>query len=76
MTIEVKTKKWGNSLGIVIPNHAIEKLNLRPDENILIEINKKDNALKELFGILRHNKKTTEQILKEARKDLEDKWSR
>lgn len=73
MAIQVKTKKWGNSIGIVIPSETVEKFNLKPKETILIEIEKKDNVLKEMFGKLKF-KKPTEQILKEVRKDLEGKW--
>lgn len=73
MAIEVKTKRWGNSIGVVIPIETADKLNLRPEETVIIEITKKDNALKELFGSIKF-KKSTEQILKEVRKDLEGKW--
>ena len=73
MAIEVKTKQWGNSLGIVIPAEITNKLNIKPNEEIIIEIEKKNNVLKELFGALK-TKKSTEQILKEARKDFESKW--
>ena len=73
MAIEVKTKKWGNSIGVVIPIETADKLNLKPEETIIIEITKKDKVLKELFGSLKF-KKSTEQILKEARADLEGKW--
>ncbi len=73
MAIEVKTKKWGNSIGVVIPIETADKLNLKPEETIVIEITKKDKVLKELFGSLKF-KKSTEQILKEVRADLEGKW--
>ncbi len=73
MGIEVKTKKWGNSIGIIIPSEAVDKLNIKPEENLVIEINKKENVLKELFGAVKF-KKPTEEILKEVRKDFESKW--
>jgi len=73
MAIEVKTKKWGNSLGVIIPMETADKLNLKPEETVVIEITKRDNTLKELFGSLKF-KKTTEQILKDVRKNLEGKW--
>lgn len=73
MGIEVKTKKWGNSIGIIIPSEAVDKLSIKPEENLVIEINKKENVLKELFGAVKF-KKPTEQILKEVRKDFESKW--
>ena len=73
MAIEVKTKKWGNSIGVIIPMETADKLNIKPEETIVIEINKKENVLKELFGAMK-SKKPTEQMLKEVRKELESKW--
>lgn len=73
MTLEVKTKRWGNSIGIIIPSEAVEELNIKEEENIIIEIHKNGNILKELFGSLKF-KRSTENILKEVRKDLEGKW--
>jgi antitoxin component of MazEF toxin-antitoxin module len=73
MAIEVKLKKWGNSIGIVIPNETIERLSLKPEEQIVIEISKKENVLKELFGAVKF-RRPVEKIVKEARKDLESKW--
>lgn len=73
MAIEVKTKKWGNSIGVVIPIETAEKLGLKPEQKIIIDIMKKDNVLKELFGSVRF-RKPTKDILKEVRKELEGKW--
>ncbi len=73
MEIEVKTKKWGNSVGLIIPNEAIEKLNIKPEEEIVIEIEKKNNALKEMFGTM-SSKKTAKQILDETRREMRSKW--
>ncbi len=73
MAIDVKTKKWGNSLGIVIPSETANKLEIHPNETITVEISKKDNALKELFGSV-PSKKSTRQILAEVREDFEGKW--
>ena len=73
MAIEVKTKKWGNSIGIVIPNEAIARLNIKPDEEIVIEIEKKNNVLKEMFGKAKF-KRSAKKIIEEFRKDLESKW--
>ncbi|MEK6826520.1 MAG: hypothetical protein AABX90_02745 [Nanoarchaeota archaeon] len=73
MAIEAKTKKWGNSIGMIIPIETANKLSLKPEETVIVEITKKENVLKELFGSLKF-KKSTEQILKEVREDFEGKW--
>ena len=62
MTIEVRLKKWGNSIGIVIPNETIERLSLKPEEQIVIEISKKENVLKEMFGKARFKKSARKVI--------------
>lgn len=73
MVIEVKTKRWGNSIGIVIPSESVERLNLKPEEEIIIEIEKKNNVLKELFGKAKF-KKPAKKMIEDFRKDNESKW--
>ena len=48
--IVTKTRRWGNSLGIIIPKEEAETLNLKEDQEVVIDITKKENPLKELFG--------------------------
>ncbi len=61
-----KTRKWGSSLGIVIPKDVVKELKLREDQDVIIDIKPKDNPLKELFGSAKLSR-PTEQILKEIR---------
>ncbi|MBI2448826.1 AbrB/MazE/SpoVT family DNA-binding domain-containing protein [Candidatus Pacearchaeota archaeon] len=75
MAVEIKTKKWGNSIGIIIPNETIEKLNIKPNENVIVEIHKKGNVLKELWGAFKF-KKDPHKLIKEVRKEFEGKWLR
>ena len=72
--ISCKTKQWGNSVGIIIPKDLVRELNIKPNEEICVEINRKNtNVLKELFGSIKFSK-PTKQLIKEARKDLESKY--
>lgn len=73
MAIEVMTKRWGNSIGIVIPNETIDRLSIKPNESIVIEVTKKENVLKELFGSIKINKQT-ELLLKESQMETQSKW--
>ncbi len=76
MAIEVKTKKWGNSLGIIIPNKEAEKLKLKPKQKLRIDIHiTTENPLKEMFGAYKF-KRPTEEILKEIRGEFESKWEK
>lgn len=69
--IAAKVKKWGNSLGVVLPKDELVKMDIKENQEVIIDISKKENPLKELFGFAKHKlKKPTEQIIKEARKDL------
>jgi len=61
-----KTRKWGSSLGVVIPKQVVKELKLRENEEVAFEITKKNNPLKELFGSVKLSK-PTEQLLKEIR---------
>ncbi len=71
----VTTKKWGNSIGLILPANFVKQQHIHPGEELVIEVKKKQNVLKELFGALPF-KKSTEQLLKESRKELESKWMR
>ena len=64
----LKIKKWGNSLGVILPPDVIRRKNLKNGSTIEIfipETNKKD--LSELFGTMKF-KKSTQQIKDEMRK--------
>ncbi|MBI2146191.1 AbrB/MazE/SpoVT family DNA-binding domain-containing protein [Candidatus Woesearchaeota archaeon] len=71
--IEAKAKQWGNSLGVVIPKEVVDSLHIRAGEDIIIQIEKKENPLKELFGFGK-NKKITREAFLENRKLLESRY--
>ena len=75
METVVKAKKWGNSIGVLLPTNIVKEEHIKPGEEMVIEIKRKQNVLKELFGALPF-KKSTEQLIKETRKELESKWIR
>jgi antitoxin component of MazEF toxin-antitoxin module len=64
-----RTKRWGSSLGIVIPKALVQEWNLSENQQVDIQIQSVENPLKELFGFAKRKgmKKSTEQILKETR---------
>lgn len=75
MTVEVKTKKWGNSIGVIIPKKLVDELNIKPEEKVQLSISKQSNVLKELFGSMQSDK-SAEQLRSEVRGDLKSKWLR
>ena len=68
-----KIRKWGNSIALLIPKDEARNLDLREDQEVVAEITKKGNPLKELFGFGRKDKITRKEFL-ETRKSLESKW--
>jgi len=68
-----KIKKWGNSLGLLIPKKELSRMNIRENQEVIVEITKKDNPLKELFGFGKKNKITKEEFLK-TRNMLESRF--
>lgn len=66
MAIQVKIRKWGNSMGIVLPKIVIERENLKEDDKILINLVKEADFTK-LFGSLK-TKTTGQEFKDEIRK--------
>ena len=71
MQSKAKLKKWGSSLGVIVPADIVKKEHLREGEEIIIEI-KKGNPLKETFGSLKDWKIDAQKAKDEARED----WNR
>jgi antitoxin component of MazEF toxin-antitoxin module len=61
--VYVKVKKWGNSLGITLPVDIVRNTGVVENEIIEIEIRKKNEPLKKLFGTL--SRKIPAQQLKD-----------
>lgn len=59
-------------MGVVIPKEKAKELKIRAEEEIWVDIQKKENPLKELWGAFR-TEKTGKQLLRELRKE---KWSK
>jgi len=67
--VEGKIRKWGRSLGVVIPKDMAKSEGLKENESIKMIIAKRENVLRETFGSIKF-KKSTEEMLKESDKDL------
>ncbi len=52
MVTELTIKKWGNSMGVILPKSLIEKENLNENDAITMEIMKKAD-LSNIFGSLK-----------------------
>ncbi len=71
--LEVKTRlrRWGNSLGIVVPLGKTAESNLNEGDEVtaLIVKEKSRNVLRETFGTMKF-KKSVEEMMKESDKEL------
>ena len=69
MEMETTTRKWGNSMAIIIPSRIVEQQKLKENDKVVFSIEKKKAIkVKDIFGMLKGWKKPTEEIIKEARK--------
>ena len=68
--LNLKIKQIGNSVGIIIPKEVAKGMNLKPETEVVVDIKKKGNILKELFGAM-PNLRHVDLI--KVRKDLESK---
>jgi antitoxin component of MazEF toxin-antitoxin module len=71
MEIETKTKKWGSSLGVIIPKMLVKRERLREGQNIRINIlSGKKTTGADIFGELKF-KKPIQILLDETDRDFE-----
>jgi len=59
-------RRWGNSLGVVIPLNVIQKENLKENSKVTLNIVKK-SPFEELFGSVKF-KRPVKEIVKELKK--------
>ena len=72
MEIKATTRKWGNSIAVVIPKEIVEKQRIREDQEIVITVETKKPRAGVLFGRFPELSKTpTQQLKDEARKGWE-----
>ena len=66
MKIHATVKTWGSSLGVILPKDVVREKNLKPKEEIVIEVIKRPDLMK-LFGTLKL-RKSSQELKDEARK--------
>lgn len=60
-------KKWGNSLGVILPREMVKTESIREHQKLIIKIETKQLGCK-LMGILKHWRKDPQKIKDEARR--------
>lgn len=67
MEIITKPRRWGNSLGLIIPKEIIRKQGITNETNVVVDI-RKANRVKDIFGILKDWKIDTQKERDEFRR--------
>ena len=65
--VQTKTKKWGSSIGVILPKSLVEEIGIKENQIITLEV-KKTHKAKEFFGMFKEWNKTEQQIKDEAKK--------
>ncbi len=63
MAVETKVRRWGNSMGVILPKILIEEKHIKENDTILIEVIKEAD-LSDIFGSLKGKKKISGQKFK------------
>ena len=65
--LNVRIRKWGDSLAVIIPKEIADREKLSTNDNVHLKIEKKMNFL-DLFGIAKGKiKKSAQQLKNESR---------
>ena len=63
---EVKTRKWGSSIGLVIPKKVVDEIGIKLNDVIRLDI-KKPIKVRDVFGMFPNWKRNTQEIKDEMR---------
>lgn len=66
--LRAEVRKWGHSLGIIIPGNLTKKLNLKEHETVELQV-KKLGEFSSLFGSLKFREPT-----QKIKKELKEGW--
>jgi hypothetical protein len=66
--MECEVKKWGNSVGVILPKSVVKELQLKPKDKIDINVEKGIKA-KDIFGGLPNWKIDAQRMKDESRED-------
>lgn len=75
MAVEVKLKRWGNSMAVIVPNSLVEQKNLKENEPFFIEVVKKAD-LSDIYGLIKKRKMSGQEAKNLARRGWESEYDR
>ncbi|MBI2581413.1 AbrB/MazE/SpoVT family DNA-binding domain-containing protein [Candidatus Woesearchaeota archaeon] len=73
-SVVAKARKWGNSVGVILPKEVIEKIGIKAGSEVELLVSaRQKNVLKELFGSMKgkaKDKRPIAEFLKEIDREL------
>jgi len=69
MEIECTTRKWGNSIGIIIPKEIADKELIKENQKVKIIVKKDKTTFQKAFGIMKGWDIDVQKVKNELRKD-------
>lgn len=75
MAVEVRLKRWGNSMAVIVPSEVVEKRALKENETFLIEIVKRAD-ISDVFGMIKERKLSGQEAKDLARSGWESEHDR
>ena len=67
MAIQVRLKRWGNSMAIIVPNKLIEERRLKENDEIVVEVVRKAD-ISNTFGTIKKRKMSGQEFKDLVRK--------
>jgi antitoxin component of MazEF toxin-antitoxin module len=66
--MKATVKKWGNSLGIILPKEIVKERNLKENSEVEILIAKEKPNLDEIYRLVKKRRMSGQKMKDEARK--------
>lgn len=61
MAVKTLTRKWGNSIGVILPKEFVEKQNIKENQEIILNI-VKEVDLSDIFGMIKKRKMSGQKM--------------
>jgi antitoxin component of MazEF toxin-antitoxin module len=72
--VKCVTRKWGSSIGIVIPSNTVNRLNIQENETVDVQIMKRSSTVLQELWNSGSGKKISLKRFKELRRELDSKY--
>tara|TARA_Y100000310_G_C20213862_1_gene592613 strand:+ start:374 stop:595 length:222 start_codon:yes stop_codon:yes gene_type:complete len=68
--VDARTRKWGKSIGVVIPAEAAKQEGIGPDADVTLTLRRKAMPLEKIFGSIKL-KKPVAKIMREIDEEMD-----